>query len=267
MPRFSANLWYLFQELDLMDRFAAAQEAGFKGVEFHFPYQWPAPELAEKLIQHGLAQVQINAPCGDWDAGDRGIAAVAGREGEFRDGIGTAIEYAKALGCPLVHVMAGVVGKEKGERDGARETFIGNLIFAAGAMEKEGIGVLIEPLNSDDVPGYMIGNTPEALSVIAAASHGNLFLQYDLYHGAMNAEDILAVLRDNLGHIRHMQVAGVPGRNEPDDQDEKVGGIDYPALFQAIDDLGYDGWIGCEYRPRAGTAEGLGWARPYGIGG
>ena len=264
MPRFSANLWYLFQELDLMDRFAAAAEAGFKGVEFHFPYQWPAPGLAEKLARHGLAQVQINAPSGDWDAGDRGIAALPGREGEFRDSIGTAIEYAKALGCPLVHVMAGVMGDEEGERDGARETFIGNLIFAAGAMEKEGIGVLVEPLNPEDVPGYLIGNTLEARSVINAAGHGNLFLQYDLYHGAMNGEDMLAAIRDNLGVIRHMQVAGVPGRHEPDDQ---AGGIDYPALFRAIDDLGYDGWIGCEYRPRAGTAEGLGWAMPYGIGG
>ena len=273
MPRFSANLWYLFQELGLMDRFAAAAEAGFKGVEFHFPYQWPAPELAEKLAQHGLAQVQINAPCGDWDAGDRGIAAVAGREGEFRDGIGTAIDYAKALGCPLVHVMAGVMGDEEGERDGARETFIGNLIFAAGAMEKEGIGVLVEPLNPEDVPGYLIGNTPEACSVINAAGHGNLFLQYDLYHGAMNGEDMLAAIRDNLGVIRHMQVAGVAGRCEPDNagpgdkSGDQAGGIDYPALFRAIDDLGYGGWIGCEYRPRAGTAEGLGWARPYGIGG
>ena len=131
-------------------------------------------------------------------------------------------------------------------------------------MEKEGIGVLVEPLNPEDVPGYLIGNTLEARSVINAAGHGNLFLQYDLYHGAMNGEDMLAAIRDNLGVIRHMQVAGVPGRHEPDDQ---AGGIDYPALFRAIDDLGYDGWIGCEYRPRAGTAEGLGWAMPYGIGG
>ena len=264
MPRFSANLWYLFQELDLMDRFAAAAEAGFKGVEFHFPYRWPAAELAEKLAQHGLAQVQINAPCGDWDAGDRGIAAVPGRQGEFQDSIVMAIEYAQALGCPLVHVMAGVMGDEEGDRGGGRETFIGNLIFAAGAMEKEGIGVLVEPLNPKDVPGYLIGNTAEALSVINAAGHRNLFLQYDMYHAAMNGEDVLAGVRDNLGLIRHMQVAGVPGRREPGGKEG--GGIDYPALFRAMDDLGYNGWVGCEYRPRAGTVEGLGWARPYGIG-
>jgi len=271
MPRFSANLWYLFQELDLMDRFAAAAAVGFKAVEFHFPYRWPAPELAGKLTQYGLEQVQINAPPGDWDSGERGIAALPGREGEFQDSIGKAIDYARALGCPLVHVMAGVVSGEGG-RERAMETFIDNLNFAADALEKEGVGVLIEALNPHDVPGYLIANTPEALAALEAAGHENLFLQYDLYHGAINGDDLLAAIRDNLGVIRHMQVAGVPGRHEPDNAGPddksggKSGGIDYPDVFRAIDDLGYGGWIGCEYRPRGDTVAGLGWARPYGIG-
>ncbi|MDA1091179.1 MAG: TIM barrel protein [Proteobacteria bacterium] len=263
MPKFSANLWYLFQDLEMMDRIDAAAAVGFRGVEYNFPYQWPASELAERLAEHGLQQVQINAPPGDWDLGDRGLAGLPGREEEFRDSIEQAIGYAKALNCPLVHVMAGVVADGAGV-DAAMETLADNLNSAAAACEKEGIGVLVEALNPTDVPGYLIGDTAKALSVIGAAGHNNLFLQYDLYHGAINGDDLLATISDNLGRIRHIQVAGVPGRGEPDGQEG--GGIDYPALFNAIDGLGYAGWIGCEYRPRAGTVEGLGWAREYGIG-
>jgi len=260
MPKFSGNLWYLFSELDLMDRFEAAAGAGFKGVEFHFPYQWPAAELAQKLSQHELVQVQINAPPGDWDAGERGLAALPGREGEFRKSVATAIAYAKALNCNRVHFMAGVFSDEVG-REQAKGTFLENLNFAATACAEAGICVLIEPLNPIDVPGYMIGDTLAARAVIDAVGHPNLFLQYDLYHAAMNGEDIQAAIQGNLDVIGHMQVAGVPGRNEPDG-----GDLDYPALFMAIDDIGYDGWVGCEYTPRGGTLEGLGWASPWGIG-
>ena len=263
MPKFSANLWYLFQELEMLDRIDAAAAAGFRGVEYHFPYQWNAADLTERLAEHGLEQVQINAPPGDWQAGDRGLAGLPGRAQEFRDSIEHAIDYAKALNCPLVHVMAGIVDWET-DLDAAIETLAENLNTAAGACKKVGIGVLIEALNPKDVPGYLIGDTAKALSVIEAAGKDNLFLQYDLYHGAINGEDLLAAVRDNLGRIRHIQVAGVTGRGEPDAEDR--GGIDFPALFDAIDGLGYQGWIGCEYSPRAGTVEGLGWAKDYGIG-
>ena len=183
-----------------------------------------------------------------------------GQEEEFRDSIGLAIDYALALGCPLVHVMAGVLPGDLG-RERAMETFADNLYFTATACAEEGIGVLIEPLNAEDVPGYLIGHTVQAKSVIDVVRHDNLFLQYDLYHGAMNGEDLLAAIEENLDRIRHMQVAGATGRHEPKD-----GDIDYGALIEAIDGLGYGGWIGCEYRPRAGTVEGLGWAAAYGIG-
>jgi len=255
MPKFSANLWYLFPELDLMDRFEAANSAGFKGVEFHFPYQWPVAELAQKLSQHELMQVQINAPPGDWDAGERGLAALPGREGEFRESVATAIAYAKALNCSLVHVMAGVF-PDLSSKQQAMDTFVENLHFAATACAEEGICVLIEPLNPIDVPGYMIGDTLEARAVIDSVGHANLFLQYDLYHAAMNSENMQAAICDNLDVIGHMQVAGVPGRHEPDSRCD----LDYVSLFKAIDDMGYDGWIGCEYNPRAGTLEGLAWA-------
>ncbi len=244
----------------MMDRFEAAAKAGFKGVEFHFPYRWPARELADRNAGQGLQQVQINAPAGDWEAGERGLAGLPGRDEEFRDSIGLAIDYASALGCPLVHVMAGVLPGDIG-RERAMETFADNLYFAATACAEEGIGVLIEPLNAQDVPGYLIGHTVQAKLVIDVVGHDNLFMQYDIYHGAMNGEDLLAAIEENLDRIRHMQVAGAPGRHEPED-----GDIDYGALFETIDGLGYGGWIGCEYRPRAGTVEGLGWASAYGIG-
>ncbi|NQV85319.1 MAG: TIM barrel protein [Rhodospirillales bacterium] len=260
MPNFSANLWYLFKEQEMMDRFQAAAEAGFKAVEFHFPYQWPATDLAEQLAEHGLQQVLINAPPGDWDAGERGIAAVPGRGAEFRDSIALSIEYAKALACPRVHVMAGLQGGDHTGR--AMETLAENLSFAAEECGRFGISVLIEALNPADVPGYLIGNTFDALAVLEYVGHDNLYLQYDLYHGAMNAEDMPTTIAENLNAISHMQVASMPGRHEPDGQ----GSLDYPALFTAIDEIGYTGWIGCEYNPRGATLEGLDWAKAYGIG-
>ncbi len=183
-----------------------------------------------------------------------------GQEEEFRDSIGLTIDYASAFGCPLVHVMAGLLPGDLG-RERAMETFADNLYFTATACAEEGIGVLIEPLNAEDVPGYLIGHTVQAKSVIDVVGYDNLFLQYDLYHGAMNGEDLLVASEENLDRIRHIQLAGATGCHEPKD-----GDIDYGALIEAIDGLGYGGWIGCEYRPRAGTVEGLGWAAAYGIG-
>ena len=268
MPRFAANLWYLFQEVDLMDRFGAAAKAGFKAVEIQFPYQWRGADLAERLDAFGLRNVLINAPPGDWEAGERGLAALPGREEEFRDSIGQAIDYGRTLSCPAIHVMAGVLADEC-DRQRAMETYAENLAFAATRCSEEGIKVLIEALNPLDAPGYLIGDTAETRSVIDIVGHDNLYMQYDLYHGAMNGEDLIETIGANLDVIGHMQVAGVPGRHEPDRHEPGQSGggdMDYGELFEAIDGLGYTGWIGCEYRPRAGTVEGLGWAAAYGIG-
>ncbi len=264
MPRFAANLWYLFQEVDLMDRFGAAAKAGFKAVEIQFPYQWRGADLPARLDAFGLRIVLINAPPGDWEAGERGLAALPGREEEFRDSIGQAIDYGRTLNCPAVHVMAGVLADDS-DRQRAMETYVENLAFAATRSSEEGIKVLIEALNPLDAPGYLIGDTAETRSVIDAVGDGNLYMQYDLYHGAMNGEDLIETIGANLDVIGHMQVAGVPGRHEPD-LPSGGGNIDYGGVFEAIDGLGYTGWIGCEYRPRAGTVEGLGWAAAYGIG-
>ncbi|MBT7942946.1 MAG: TIM barrel protein, partial [Alphaproteobacteria bacterium] len=208
MPRFAANLWYLFQEVEMMDRFRAAAEAGFGAVEFQFPYQWPATDLADQLAEHGLQQVLINAPAGDWGAGERGLAALKGRESEFRDSIGLAVEYAKPMACPRIHVMAGLQRDYTGR---TMDTLVENLTFAADECGRHGISVLIEALNLGDVPGYLISNTTEALAVLDHVGHDNLYLQYDLYHAAMNGEDMVATVGENMHVISHMQVAGTPG--------------------------------------------------------
>jgi hydroxypyruvate isomerase len=253
MLKFSANLWYLFQEWGMLERFSIAAKVGFQAVEFHFPYQWPANHLAQKLIEHNLEQVLINAPAGNWDAGERGIAGLPGRKKEFQDTIGIGIEYALALGCPNLHVMAGLMGD--------KDIFIENITYAADKCAKSNIKVLIEPLNSIDVPGYLIANTHDALTVLNIINHNNLFLQYDIYHGIINNENILKTIQDNLEVIGHIQVAGVPGRHEPDCRST----FDFQALFKSIKKLGYSRWIGCEYLPREGTIDGLHWAKSFGI--
>ena len=260
MPRFAANLWFLFEELPMPERFGAAAEAGFKAVEMQFPYQWPKRDLTARLADHGLEQVLINSPPGDRAKGERGIAALPGREREFRDSIALALDYAGALGCRNLHVMAGVPDKAT-PQERALAAFADNLLFAAETCGRAGVRVLVEALNPTDAPGYLIGTAAAARAVIERVGHDNLYLQYDLYHGAMTGDDLLATVRDNLDVIGHMQVAGVPGRHEP-----AGGSVDWPTLFAAVDAAGYTGWIGCEYRPRAGTRQGLGWAKPYGIG-
>ncbi len=253
MPRFSANLMFLFQEVPFLERFEAAAAAGFKAVEYQFPYDTAVNEIRARLDATGLDMVLINAPPGDWAAGERGIAALPGREDEFKASIEIALGYATALGCPCLHVMAGVTT--------TADSFTENLAWAARLAGGEGVCILIEPLNAIDVPGYLLNNAAQAISIIDRVGEENLFLQYDLYHGAMSGEDLVATVRANAERIAHMQVAGAPGRNEPD-----TGDVDFTAAFEAIDAIGYDGWIGCEYRPAVGTLEGLGWLRPYGIG-
>lgn len=257
MPRFCANLTMLFGEHDFLDRFAAAAAAGFTGVEYLFPYPYPKDELAERLKKNGLTQVLHNLPAGDWAKGERGIACIPGRQGEFQDGVGRAIEYARALGCKQVNCLAGIPPKDA-PADKVRETFVGNLKFAAARLEEAGIGLLVEPCNTRDLPGFYLNRSQQALEIIREAGSSNLFLQYDIYHMQVMEGNLAPTIERNRPLIRHLQLADNPGRNEPG-----TGEINYPFLFGFIDWLGYDGWIGCEYKPRAGTVEGLGWVKRY----
>jgi hydroxypyruvate isomerase len=262
MPRFDANLSMLFTELDFLDRFEAAANCGFAGVEVLFPYDWPPGRLAERLIANGLTQVLINTPPGDWQAGDRGLAAVPGRESEFRDAVGRALDYAEALRCARVHAMAGMLADE-GQRARARACFAENLAWAAETAGARGVTVLIEPLNTrHDAPGYFLSTMAEARALVDEVASDSLRIQCDLYHAQIMTGNLAETIEANLPLIGHFQIAGVPGRHEPDS-----GEINYPFLFSLIDGLGYEGWIGCEYRPAGATADGLAWGFDYGISG
>lgn len=255
MPRFAANLSMMFGEVDFLDRFAAAAEAGFEAVEYLFPYAFSAGELGERLKANGLTQALFNMPPGDWEAGERGIAALPGREQEFREGVGQALRYAETLGCTRLHAMAGIVGEEH-DREACRKTYLDNLSWAARHLEAEGVRLLVEQINTRDMPGYFLSTTAEAAAVLEEVDAPNLRLQLDLYHAQIMEGDLAAKLEALFDHIGHIQIAGVPGRHEPD-----VGEINYPFLFDRLDALGYEGWVGCEYRPKSETAEGLGWFR------
>jgi hydroxypyruvate isomerase len=261
MPRFCANLTMLFNEVDFLDRFEKAAQAGFQGVEYLFPYAWKKEQLVDKLEICGLTQVLHNLPAGDWNGGERGIACIPGRESEFQDGIGKAIEYAKALKCPQVNCLVGLTpAHEPAEK--VRGTLIANLGFAAAALEKESIRLLVEPLNNQDMPGFHLVRTADALRLIDEVGHSNLYLQYDVYHMQVMEGNLTRTIQTHLGEIAHIQIADNPGRNEPG-----TGEINFPNLFKAIDGAGYKGWIGCEYKPAGKTEEGLGWLRPYPHGG
>ncbi|MCB9946625.1 MAG: hydroxypyruvate isomerase family protein [Rhodospirillaceae bacterium] len=260
MPRFAANLSMLFQDLPFLDRFAAAQAAGFGAVEFLFPYDHPADTVAGRLKAAGLQQALFNLPPGDWAGGERGLAALPGREAEFRESVDTALAYARALGCRKLHAMAGVTPGGAAEAD-CRALYIENLRATAARLAAEDILLLIEPLNQRDMPGYFLKTTGQAREIIAEVGAPNLKLQFDVYHTQISEGDLAVRLRDLFGLIGHIQIAGVPERHEP-----SVGEINYPYLFALMDQLGYDGWVGCEYRPAGGTVEGLGWAHSYGIG-
>jgi hydroxypyruvate isomerase len=261
VPKFAANLSFIFQEVGFLERFAAAAACGFKGVEYLSPYEHPPEVIAGQLNRHGLEQALFNMPPGDWAAGERGIAALPGREEEFRAGVETALTYAKATNCRLVHAMAGLV-PEGSDRAVAQRAYAANLRHAAERLAPEGVTVIIEPINNRDIPGYYLNTTTQAMQVIDAVGHPNLKLQLDLYHVQIMEGDLAHRIRGLAGHYPHVQIAGNPGRHEPD-----VGEIHYPFLFDLLDELGYSGWIGCEYRPKGETAAGLGWAKRYGIGG
>lgn len=257
MPKFCANLTMLFNEVDFLDRFEKAAKAGFKGVEYLFPYAWKKEQLVEKLGAFGLTQTLHNLPAGDWNKGERGIACLPGRETEFQEGVGKAIEYAKALKCPQVNCLAGLtpagVPAEK-----VRKALVANLRFAAAAFEKEGIRLLVEALNDKDVPGFYLVRTADVLALIQEVGHPNVYAQYDVYHMQIMEGNLTKTIQANLDKIAHIQIADNPGRNEPG-----TGEINYPNLFKAIDAAGYKGWIGCEYKPAGKTEDGLGWLKPY----
>ena len=259
MPRFAANLSMLYPEHDFLDRFAAAARDGFEAVEYLFPYAYEPAVLAQRLADHRLRQVLFNAPPGNWDAGERGIACLPGREDEFRRGFEQALHYAQALDCPRVHVMAGLVpaGAEPAR---AQATYESNLAWAARQASSVGRDVLIEPINTRDIPGFFLNRQDEAHRVVLAIGAANLKVQMDLYHCQIVEGDLSVKLRQCLptGRVGHLQIAGVPERHEPD-----VGELNYPYLFALLDELGWEGPIGCEYRPRAGTSAGLGWFEPY----
>jgi hydroxypyruvate isomerase len=259
MPKFAANLSMMFQELPFLDRFEAAATAGFRGVEYLFPYEYDAAEIAERLKAHGLKQVLFNMPPGDWGKGDRGLACLPECRDQFEHGLKDVVAYAKALQCEQVHCMAGIVGADKGAAGQFRETYIANLKSAAKALAKENMRLLIEPINTRDMPGYFLTGTRQAISIIDEVAAPNLALQYDCYHMQIMEGDLTTRITELKDRIAHVQIAGLPGRNEPDDNCE----INYPHIFKLLDHIGYDGWIGCEYRPRGATLDGLSWFAPY----
>jgi 2-dehydrotetronate isomerase len=259
MPKLAANLSFLFPELPFLDRFGAAAAAGFRGVECLFPYDVPASAIAERLARHQLAQVLLNLPPGDFAAGERGLAALPGREADFMAALGRAIAYAMATGCRQLHALAGVWPADRPKREG-EAVYVANLRRAADHVAPLGITLLIEPINPRDVPGYFLNTSAEALAILDRVGRDNVKLQLDLYHGQIMEGDLAMRLRRLAGRYAHVQIAGVPDRNEPD-----RGEVNYVYLLELLDALGYAGWVGCEYRPAAGTITGLAWARRWGV--
>jgi hydroxypyruvate isomerase len=253
MPKFAANLTMLFGELPFLDRFAAAKAAGFTGVEYLFPYDFEKAVLREQLQQHGMTQVLHNLPAGNWGAGERGIAIFPDRVDEFRDGVRRAVDYAKALDCRQLNCLVGVAPADADLAE-LNEVLLNNLRFAADALARERIRLLIEPINTLDIPGFFLSGTEQAVQIISDVQSDNLFIQYDIYHMQVMEGDLARTLQNHLARIAHVQLADNPGRNEPG-----TGEINYPFLFRHLDEIGYRGWIGCEYKPKATTVEGLGW--------
>ena len=253
MPRFAANLSMLFTEAPFLERFARARASGFDAVEFLFPYDHPATEVAAALGEAGLTQALFNFPPGDWAAGERGLAALPGRREAFERSIETALSYAEALNCKTLHLMSGLV-PEGEERQKYFDCYVENLAKAAAAAAPLGITLVVEPLNSRDVPGYLIPTTGEALKAMEAAGAENLGLQFDFYHVQIMEGDLIRRFEALADRVAHVQIAGVPERHEPDE-----GEVAYRAVFEALDRAGFGGWVGCEYRPRAGTEAGLVW--------
>ncbi|AWK89395.1 2-oxo-tetronate isomerase [Azospirillum thermophilum] len=256
MVQFAANLTMLFTEVPFLDRFERAAAAGFRAVEMLFPYDHPAEAVAERLQRFGLTLALFNMPPGDWAAGDRGMAAIPGRADEFRANLETARRYARTLGCTRLHAMAGITRGLDPAACG--ETFVANLRHAADLLAGDGVTVLVEPLNDRDMPGYFLAHQEDALRLVEAVDRPNVAVQLDLYHAQIMDGDLTRRIERMAGRFAHVQIASVPDRHEPD-----AGEVNYPHLFETLDRVGYRGWIGCEYRPRAGTEAGLSWFAPY----
>jgi hydroxypyruvate isomerase len=257
MPRFAANLSFLFTERPFLERFAAARAAGFAAVEFHFPYEHDRAALAEVVLTSGLEVVLFNLPAGDWAAGERGIACHPRRIAEFQDGVGLAIDYARLLGCGQLNCLAGIApGDITHER--ARETLVENLRFAAAVAARAGIRLLLEPLNTRDTPGFLVATTRDALALIDAAGSDNLRLQYDIYHAQVMEGDLARTMQEHLARIGHIQLADNPGRHQPGS-----GEINFPFLLRHLDSIGYGGWVGCEYKPAGPAGDSFGWLKAW----
>lgn len=268
MPRFAANLSMLYPELDFLDRFEAAARDGFRAVEYLFPYPYERRELKARLEANGLQQVLFNAPPGDWDGGERGLACLPGRETEFREGVKKAIDYAQALDCPRIHVMAGLL-REGVERDALQPTYVANLQWAAAEAAKASLDVLVEPINTRDIPRFFLNRQDHAHEIVESVGAPNIKVQMDLYHCQIVEGDVAMKIRKYLptGRVGHFQIAGVPQRFEPD-----LGELNHDYLFEVIDEVsaacGWQGWVGCEYRPargavKNGSSDGLGWLRKH----
>jgi hydroxypyruvate isomerase len=253
MPRFAANLSMMFTEAPFLDRFALAKKAGFEGVEFLFPYAFPAADVKARLQDNGLALALFNTPAGDWDGGERGLACLPDRVADFRAGVTKAIEYATVLGAPMVHCMAGLAPAGATDAD-LRRTYVANLKHAAAEFKRAGLKAVIEPINHYDIPRYYLNRSSQAISVMDEVGADNLLLQYDIYHAQRTEGELAGTMEKLLPRIGHMQLADNPGRHEPG-----TGEINYDFLFKHIDRIGYRGWIGCEYKPAGATEAGLGW--------
>lgn len=253
MPRFAANLSMMFNEAAFLDRFAAARAVGFEGVEFLFPYDFPAAELRARLTGEGLTQVLFNMPPGDWSGGERGMASIPGRQFEFRETVKKALDYANALDCRQVHCMAGIVPAGVSMTT-ATAVYAANLAWAAEQAQPAGVRLVIEPINHRDMPGYFLNTQAQGAAIIEAIGGDRVGLQFDVYHVQVTEGDITRRMEQFMPLIAHMQIADVPARNEPG-----TGEIGWPFVFRRIDELGYQGWVGCEYRPAGETIAGLAW--------
>ena len=255
MPKFAANLTMLFNEVPFLDRFELAAKSGFKAVEFLFPYPFPAADIKQRLDQHQLTLVLHNLPAGDWEAGERGIACHPDRKEEFRAGVAKAIEYAKALGVHQLNCLAGKIPTGS-DITVVHATFVENLRYATSELKKANLRLLIEPINTFDIPGFFLNTTHQAIDILSEVGADNLFVQYDIYHAQRMEGEIANTIEKNLAKIAHIQLADNPGRNEPG-----TGEINYAYLFKFLDRLGYSGWVGCEYKPATSTEAGLGWIK------
>ena len=259
MIKLAANLTMLFTELPFMQRFGAAAQAGFSGVEFLFPYAFEADEIAHQLSINKLELVLHNLPAGNWEGGERGIACHPDRVAEFKTSVDTALRYAKALGVKQLNCLAGIIPNNVSEQ-GAHQTLINNLSYAAAKLQTEDIRLLIEPINTFDIPGFFLSRTKQAIEIIRATGSDNLFVQYDIYHMQRMEGELINTIKANLPMIKHLQLADNPGRFEPG-----TGEINYHTVFAELEQMGYDGWIGCEYKPKAGTVAGLVWRAAHGV--